>query len=188
LVARYYNKSPWDFLGNNNTWFYVLLFATAITFVIACFNFGPAILLPENVPSQEQRGGLGYFFNHLLHGTNAPARSVPTNPLPWATGTWFWWKAFLVYFFFMIAYFPFAFWDEVGNFYKGVKTLIKRHHDEAIAERHAAHAVAVTQAKENKTPIPQAPPAKLRFLEFVKWDLLVELGEAFLKLLIKGKI
>ena len=189
LIARYYNKNPWEYLGNNNTWWFVGVGACAVTFLIACFNFGPALLLPENLPTPEQRDGLGNFFNHLIHGKNAPVESVPTKPLPWATGTWFWWKAFLFYCLLTFVYFWFAFWDEGAAAIRKIKELISRHHDEELEKLRRKHEEKLAQIKAGKghasDPAPQAPPAKLGFWQFAKWDLLVELGHALLKLFIK---
>jgi hypothetical protein len=125
-IAKHNDVDPVEYLENNNTWFFVLVGASAVTFVIACFNFGPAVLLPENFPTTGQRSVVNDVFNHLLYGKNAPAKSVPTEPLPWATGTWFWWKAFGLYVMFTIAYIPFAFWDEVKHVFDEVRELLRK--------------------------------------------------------------
>lgn len=135
LTARYYelksrrkDKDVWTrfmkYLNDNNTWFFVGVGAFAITFVIACFNFGPALLLPENSPTPEQRSTTTNFLNHLLHGKNAVEQEPPTTPLPWATGTWFWWKATGLYLILTFGYSFFAFWDEAkAAFHKRKKYL-----------------------------------------------------------------
>jgi hypothetical protein len=126
VIARYYGHGVNEYWEDNNTLFFVLLGATAVTFVIACFNFGPAILLPENLPTPEQRGWLANFANHLWLGKHAPAVTVPTDPLPWTTGTWFWWKATGVFALLTFGYFWFAFWDEATHAIHFVADLIRQ--------------------------------------------------------------
>ena len=123
-IAKHNNKDFQGYLENNNTWFFVLLGASAVTFVIACFNFGPAVLLPENLPTKEQRSVATDIFNHLLYGKGAPTKSVPTESLPWATGTWFWWKALGLYCLLTFGYFWFAFWDEASHAIHAVTNFI----------------------------------------------------------------
>jgi len=130
VLAWYYNADFQGYLRNNNTWFYVLLGASVITLVIACFNFGPAVLLPEKFPTPEQRGVVGNIFNHLLYGKGAPTKSVPTEPLPWATGTWFWWKAWGLYCFLTFGYFFFAFWDEASHAFHATANFIRERREE----------------------------------------------------------
>ena len=117
---------PSSIFRNNNTWFFVLLGATAVTFVIACFNFGPAVLLPEGFPTPGQRGMVKDVFHHLLYGQDAPVKSIPTEPLPWATGTWFWWKAFFLCALITFAYFWYAFHDEAQGVIKNLGDFIKK--------------------------------------------------------------
>lgn len=119
-LESYYDREHGEYFRDNNTWFFVGVGAFAVTFVIACFNFGPALLLPENLPTKEQRGFLDNVFNHLLYGKFAPAKTIPTDPLPWTTGTWFWWKAFGIYFFFTFFYAWYAFSDEIAGAFRAV--------------------------------------------------------------------
>ena len=104
LTARYYDEHAPEnaphfegYLHDNNTWFFTGVGAIAVTFAIACFHFGPAVLLPEKFPTPEQRSVVGNVLNHLLHGNSALEKTIPTEPLPWAKGTWFWWKATMLF-------------------------------------------------------------------------------------------
>lgn len=125
VIAWWYVMKMEEVWENNNTYLYILAGATAITFVIALFNFGPALLLPEATPSPETRRIFSYFFSHLWLGKNATPTETPTNPLPWATGTWFWWKAFFLYFILTLGYIPVAFWDEVNYAFAKTAEFIK---------------------------------------------------------------
>lgn len=139
LLARHYDADFKEYLKNNNTLFFVLLGASAVTFVIACFHFGPAVLLPEKFPTPEQRGVGSDMLNHLLYGKNAPAKSVPTEPLPWATGTWFWWKALGLYALLTFAYFWFAFWDEASHAVHAIVDLVRRRRREEHSGQTDSH-------------------------------------------------
>lgn len=174
-VAMYYEIDLMECLGNNNTWFFVLLGASAVTFVIACFNFGPAVLLPESFPTTGQRSVVTNVFNHLLYGKGAPSKSVPTNPLPWATGTWFWWKAWGLYSLLTFGYFWFAFWDETSHaFHAMVKFINKRR----VAHRPQPGQPPVT----NPGGHGHGPePTGHSFGELLKVEFLVEIVSEFFK-------
>jgi len=189
LIARYYGREPMEYLRNNNTWFFVLLGATAITFVIAWFNFGPAVLLPENFPTPKQRGAVADFLSHLWRGKNAPAPEVPTDPLPWATGTWFWWKAGWLLLFFTIAYSFYAFSDEIGEAWRTTTELFRRRREEHDAmRRRQAHAPAPQQQGQRgrgQQQGQQAAPAveHLGTWDFVRLQFIVEMVVEFLSTL-----
>lgn len=176
-----------DYLRNNNTWFFVLLGICVVTFVIALFHFGPALLLPEDFPSSEQRGTLTNLVNHLLFGKHAAEKITPTDPLPWATGTWFWWRAFWLYLFLFGFYTPFAWWDEWCHACRGAKAFIKKWEEqELLRKRRQAQQPATPAAGTSATP-PAATNGKLTFTEFLRWDLLVELALEFGKLFFEKK-
>ncbi len=135
-VENYYRVPRGTYFRDNNTWFYVGVGAFAVTFVIACFNFGPALLLPEQYPTPRQRSVVSNVLSHLLYGKNAEPSSTPTDPLPWATGTWFWWKATLLYFFLTFGYFWFAFWDEANYGIHAVVEFVRQRREIHANEEH----------------------------------------------------
>ena len=195
LIAKKNNTEIWKYLGNNNTPLYVGFGAIAITFIIACFNWGPAVLLPENFPTPAQRAGFQDILNHLWSKTPQPPTKIPTEPLPWATGTWFWWKAEFVFILITIAYIPFGLWDEALGAIRKVSEIIKRRHDEALAERRTEHAEALALIKAQNAAgtgknvaLPPAPPARIGFWQFFQWDMLIELGQAVLKSLFRNRV
>ncbi len=173
--------NQWDYFKDNNTWWFVLVGCTALTFVIALFHFGAAVLLPEHLPTPEQRGGISYFFDHLWSGKNAPPRSVPTEPLPWATGTWFWWKAFGVYLLLTIGYFPIAFWDEFSHAWNETGKFIHERWDE--------HKRREEEEAEERRLHPQQPGANQpprsnggrHFADILKAEFIVEIASEFFK-------
>lgn len=173
VIAWWYDEQVSTYAKNNNTYFFLGCGMTAITFVIALFNFGPAILLPETTPSLETRGTLNYFFSHLWLGKGATS-TTPTNPLPWATGTWFWWKAFVLYFILTLGYIPIAFWDEVNYAFTKVVELIRNRH-------------LPTPGLPGQTPAPagghtHGPTATGHsFSELLKVEFIVEIVTEFLK-------
>lgn len=185
LIAKYYDMEPGGLLKNNNTWWFVGVGATVITFVIACFNFGPALLLPEKIPTPEQRGTVGDFLNHLLHGKNAPAKSVPAESLPWATGTWFWWKAVLWFFFITGFYTFFAFWDELSSACRGVANLIRerRRQKEEEERHHPPPGPGATPASGGSGPHPTGHS----FGELLKVEFIVEIVTEFFKHFIRRR-
>jgi hypothetical protein len=176
-TAMYYHAEPEEYFRDNNTWFLVLVGATALTFVIACFNFGPAVLLPEKVPTPEQRGWVSNTLNHLWLGKNAPPVKLPTKPLPWATGTWFWWKATLIFFLLTFGYFWFAFWDEATHAVHFVVRLVHERWEEHRARQRAQPVQTGQQTAGQSQPTRQGTG----FWQFVKWDLILELAIAGFK-------
>ena len=110
LVAKVRGKTVKEYVKNEDTWFWVFLGATLVTLGIACFNWGPAVLLPEDFPKSETRQGVKNFFSNLWTGEDAKA--VEATP-PWAKGTWFWWVAFLLYLPFTALYGCWAFSDNI---------------------------------------------------------------------------
>ncbi|OGI76211.1 hypothetical protein A3C67_03275 [Candidatus Nomurabacteria bacterium RIFCSPHIGHO2_02_FULL_42_19] len=138
-LTAWFNHADWeDYLRDNNTYFFVGVGMFAVTLVIACFNFGPALLLPENFPTAKQRGWMSNVLSHLWEGKNAPTATVPTKPLPWATGTWFWWKATLVYFLLTFGYFWIAFWDEASHAVRAGASFIRRWRERERPQHQAA--------------------------------------------------
>ena len=193
-LAVYYEREEdveakfWAHIKNNNTWFWMLLGASTITFIIACFNFGPAVLLPESLPTKEQREVTGNVLDHLLHGKNAPAKSVSKETLPWATGTWFWWKAWLFYAIVLVFYTPFALHDELIEFIKGFKRIVDEHNKKKYEEIHGppptppAAPAAAGHAAATTTPTPTTKVSfwKLLSVEFIG-ELMAEFAVHFLK-------
>ncbi len=126
LLALYYSRKPieggdrrtwrehfWGTVWNNNTWWVVGVGMFLTNLMITLYNeFGPALWLPENFPNPEQRAWFQDILNHLWSKTPQPKTPIPTDLLPWATGTWFGWKATGLYLLFAIGDFPFAFWDK----------------------------------------------------------------------------
>lgn len=106
LVARLTRKDPWVYIfGRNaeNQWAKVFVLELATIFIVACFNWGPALWLPEKHPTQEQRKSVSAELDYLWYGTNVPTHKEapleildPAKPLPWRHGSWFWWGASMV--------------------------------------------------------------------------------------------
>lgn len=150
LIYRF-TDDPDKNLRDNNTPFWIGLCAVGITFLIACFNFGPALLLPENLPTPEQRSTVSNFVAHMVHGKNAVDQApLPAKPLPWATGTWFWWKATFLFFWLTFAYAFIAFWDEAVEAFKKHKERKEREARNEAAHPPAPHATphATTTASD----------------------------------------
>ncbi len=168
LVAKYYDKPPKEYLGNNNTWFFVLAAATAITFLVALFNWGPAVLLPEDIPNPEQRATLTNFVSQMWDGT---AAEPVTNPLPWTTGTWFWWKAWPLYFLLTFGYFFFAFSDEASYAWEKVREFVR----EEWEERKRRAATAPPPPPGGTTTATAGAHHRMSFMEFAQWDLVMEI-------------
>ena len=191
-IMTYYDGGNYhDYLWNkdynsNNNWFYALIGATIVTFVIALFNFGPAVMLPSGPPLPKHWGDAGNVLQHILYGNDATKMGMKPvkDILPWATGTWFWWKAFGLYILLTIGYIPFAFYDEVVATYHFIKEEIRKHHDAALAKKRVEHSTLVGKiqainAKRKKdapeTPLPKAPPDKLHFEEFMEIGVVIEI-------------
>jgi hypothetical protein len=191
MVALYYGRKRKadhkelfkGYLWNNNTWFFWGLGVCAITFVFACFNFGPAVLLPEDFPKKEQRGVIGNVFNHLIHGKNAPAKVVPTEPLPWARGSWFWWKAELFYCLLTFGYFWFAFWDEATTACKNIAVFIKKWWEEHKEKK--KHEAEHKDGKDGHRGGHSPGPTGHSFTELFKAGLLAEILVELLGIFIK---
>lgn len=113
-----------QFEWNNNHPFWFLLVATILTGIIALFNWGPALLLPD-YPTPEQRGWVATTWEFLLKGNNSKPVETPTTPLPWTSGTWFWWKAVFLYGLLTFFYSFYAFHDEVMRGYQRGKEKAK---------------------------------------------------------------
>jgi hypothetical protein len=185
LVAKYYagKRNPpfetkvvfLEYARDNNTWFWALLGATALTFLIATQNFGPAVLLPENTPTPEQRATASDIFDHIMHGNNAKPQAKQ-GPLPWATGTWFWWKAWPLFFLAMVGYGIFAFSDELSHAWQGARQFFE---DELADRKRKAAAAAAQPAAAAAGTTAAPPPPKWNFFQFAKWDLIMEAAIKF---------
>ena len=137
LIAKFNSREASDYLKDINTPALIGIVMCVITFVIACFNFGPALWLPKNFPTKPQRGVISYLFNHLLYGKNAPPASSPTTPLPWTTGTWFWWKALVFYLVTTVAYIIFVFPEDIKEIYREAKKRHEEKTDEKLTKKNA---------------------------------------------------
>ena len=195
------------YIVNNNWPMYFGTAAIIITFVIALFHWGPALLLPERHPTQKQRDVTSSVFRHVIFGTNAPAKSVVekpmpprvtkkwwffgrsvtntppapkivtiTEPLPWATGTWFWWKAEGLFILLLLMYVPFGLHDELHNFVKGVGRIIKEHRD-----KKDGHGPKPTGGHGSGTTSggPATPRARVSFWEMLSVELVGEVLAEF---------
>ena len=120
-----------NFFDDNNRLFYWLCGVTTITFVIACFHWGPPLFVPDAV-TPNRVAKVGNFWNHFLHGKNA-VKVVPEEPLPWAGATWFWWKALAVYAALTTVYGVYAFSDEVAGAFNAARSLFHRRRTEHAA-------------------------------------------------------
>jgi hypothetical protein len=199
-IRAYYKDNHWtywDYLWNkkcdsNNNWFYLLMGATMITFVIALFHFGPALALPTNQATGVVYHDATNVLQHILFGNQAGKMGLepPSNILPWATGTWFWWKATGLYLLLTLLYFPFAFWDEGVAMIHFVKEEIQKHHDAALKKKRTEHADNVKKVQEANSkrkkgepeiPAPNPPPDKLHFEEFMEWGVAIEIFFAVVK-------
>jgi hypothetical protein len=90
-ASKHFHQMWW----NNNVPFYLGAVGTVVTLFLWVVVPTPAILLPDNFPTPEQRGNMGKYIHEYLHGTNAPAKSVHLEPLPVITITkkyWLWGK------------------------------------------------------------------------------------------------
>jgi len=182
LIALYRGKDVMVYIRNNNTYLYVLACATLITWLISLVHIGPAELLPKNFPTGEQRGAVSNFLNHLWAGKNAPPRHDPSGPPPWATGTWFWANAAWILLLATLIYLPIAFFDELMEVVREIEARV-------VAKRIEAHEKEVEKIRQHnarrrrgqpEAPMPPAPSGKLKFLEFAKWDLMMELVFKFI--------
>ena len=164
-----------------NITFWVVLIATLVTLVIACCNWGPAVLLPENYPTPEQRGVASNIFNHLLVGTDAPSDvPTPATPLPWATGTWFWWKMEGILF----LLFCIVSWDHLLHGLRGAMSVVQRHIEEEHSRREAAAHHAARRRVGNHEEGAEEPAAhgghRPGFWEVFSFGLLVEIMGEFI--------
>ena len=206
VIASYYHKKKERtykafrrYLRNNNTWFWVLCWACALTFVVACFHFGPALALPTSKATGTVYHDATYVFQHILFGNKAASMGLepPTDNLPWNTGTWFWWKALGLYILLTFAYIPFAFYDEAVATFHFIKEEIRKHHNKALEKKRAAHTSLIERLQEinNKRkknepeiPLPGAPPDKLHFEQFMEIGVVIEILFSVIKFIKEMKV
>jgi len=125
LIARVRGTEPRVYLEDEDTYFWILLGAMFMTCMIALYNWGPALLLPENTPNMETRSTANGIIHNILFGRDSLRQDAVTEPLPWARGTWFWHKAALTYVLLTAMYGVSAFKDEVSNGLIGLADFIK---------------------------------------------------------------
>lgn len=162
-----------------------MLASTAVTCVIALFNWGPPLWtswIPDWLMESIRK-----FLSTITIG-----ESVVKKIIGWLESeknpnriSWFWWKESFFMAFLTFGFFWFAFADEFKNVIKKIQDLIRKHHDEAVEERRRKAPEVTAHAESAST---SAPHAKLGFWEFAKWDLVVEIGEILLKTLFRSKL
>jgi hypothetical protein len=146
IVAKLKGTDPWAYISGENAenrWAWIFLLALGVIGVIACFNWGPALLLPEKHPTPKQREGIAKAIDFFWYGTNVPVATEapleildPNKPLSWRHGTWFWWKAFLLGIPFVGIWFIWAYHDDI---LKLIAEWKKRHREKMEAEKHDDH-------------------------------------------------
>lgn len=102
---------PGDLLYDENTWWYAGLGITLLTFVIALFNFGPSIGIPESLNAERANYGLD-LLNKAIWGVPATEHYPLGKPLPWTEGSWFWWYVWPLYVLILVVTWPFVFSDD----------------------------------------------------------------------------
>lgn len=180
LAAWWRGKRARKAYRNENNWWFVLLASTAVTGVIALFNWGPPLWTSWLSDWMEP---IKKFLRAITIGESVVKKIISLlepeeNP---DRISWFWWKASFFVAFLTFGFFWFAFVDEFHTTIKKIKELIKEHYDKTVKERQE-------KAPRAENASASAPHAKLGFWEFAKWDLLVEIGEILFKTLLRNKL
>ncbi len=193
ILARRWDCDAADIAADNNTWFFAVLGMAIATSVTAWFVWGPALLLPSDWPRAETLTKVKDVGNHILFGKTAKPVD-PVNSLPWAGGTWFFWKAALLYWLILFILIPVSFYDELEEAMRAAGAVWRRHR-ERLAEERAAAATKAAEAKTREEHrqrgrrgppppvVPVAPePEKITFGDLLKAEVI---GEAGMELLAK---